>query len=268
MSKSLDQRLRDSIDLFNKVHLALNRNPGKLPAEVENTFQGIISCRGDINHWIALYEARKAALELLDALETTADADDKVLLGTARIKFQYVRFIGVQAYISTAWALADRITGMVGQVLCTPDTGLYGKKPAKLVEHFVRLERNKTTAAALFKSVQQTFGWPIGLSYAIRNHFAHDGGQIAGSDFFAGPTAASAFRISADGWKLVEKKAVEYGVSNSLHRAGATWPTAPQDDLRIVLKVCEQEMDDALGVLLGSACNSLLGHVGFMLGED
>lgn len=214
-----------------------------------------------------VYEARKAALQLLEALETTADADDKVLLGTTLIKFQHVRFIGVQAYITTVWALADRITGMVGQVLCTPDAGLYGKKPAKLVEHFIKPERNKTTAAALFKSVQQTFGWPIGLSYAIRNHFAHDGAQIAGSDFFKGPSAAAAFRISDDGWKLVVEKATSYGVSDSFHRV-PLWPLAPQDDLRIVLKICEQEMDDALGVLLGSACNSLRGHVGFILGED
>jgi len=56
-------------------------------------------------------------------------------------------------------------------------------------------------------------------------------------------------------------------VDPSFHRAGATWPVSPRDDLRAVLRVCERETDDALGVLLGSACQTLLAHVGFMLGE-
>jgi hypothetical protein len=46
------------------------------------------------------------------------------------------------------------------------------------------------------------------------------------------------------------------------------WPTTPLDDLRVVLADCEREVDEALGVLLGSACRALALHVGFMLGED
>jgi hypothetical protein len=139
----------------------------------------------------------------------------------------------------------------------------------QLISHFVNRDKTKkTTAAAIFESVRQAFGWPIGLSYAIRNHFVHDGAQIDGSDFFEGPSAASAFRISADGWDRMEKKAEAYRVERSHHRAGANWPSTPKDDLRVVLAVCEREMDDALGVLLGSACGSLRAHVAFMVGED
>jgi hypothetical protein len=181
-----------------------------------------------------------------------------------------VRFIGVQAYVTTNWALADRITGIVGRVLCTPAAGRNSENRTHLLFHFVNRDNtNKMTAAALFESVRQAFGWPIGLSYAIRNHFVHDGAQIGGSDFFEGPSAASAFRISADGWDRMEKRAeAEYRVERSWHRAGASWPSTPQDDLRVVLAVCEREMDDALGVLLGSACGSLRAHVAFMVGED
>ena len=116
--------------------------------------------------------------------------------------------------------------------------------------------------------MRRSFGWPIGLSYAIRNHFIHDGGHLDGNDFFEGSTHESAFRISDPGWGRIEDQAKSYGVDPSYHRAGALWPGSTKDDLRELLKVCEREMDDALGVLLGSACKSLLGHVGFMLGED
>lgn len=186
------------------------------------------------------------------------------------MKYQHVRFIGVQAYVTTNWALADKISGMVGRILCTPDASRNSTNPVQLISHFVNRDKTKkTTAAALFESVRQAFGWPIGLSYAIRNHFVHDGAQIGGSDFFEGPFAAAAFRISADSWDRMEKKAEdEYRVDRLWHRAGASRPSTPQDDLRVVLAVCVREMDDALGVLLGSACGSLRAHVAFMVGED
>ena len=93
--------------------------------------------------------------------------------------------------------------------------------------------------------------------------------RIAGTSFFEGPSRAAAFRISVDGWNMVEERAQNtYAVDPSQQRPNAGWPPTPRDDLRIVMAVCEREMDDALGILLGSASRSLLAHVGFMLGED
>ena len=251
MSKTLQDRLHDAKVVLAQVHAALERHSTKLPREVEISFRALVDYRTDIDHWLGMLEARAAACRLLDALETQADADDCVPLGAARVQYQHVRFIGVQAYVTTNWALADRIAVMVGRILCTPEAGLNGVNPAQLISHFVTRDKiRRTTAAARFESVRQAFGWPIGLSYAIRNHFVHDGAQIGGSDFFEGPSAASAFRISPDGWDRVEQKVeAESRVDRSCHRAGASWPSTPQDDLRIVLAVCEREMDDALGVL-------------------
>jgi hypothetical protein len=237
--------------------------------KVETAFRDGAAFRTDIEHLLAMLETRQAAWKLLDGLEAKADADDLVPFGDTRAKFVHVRLIGVQAYLTTKWALADRITGMVGRLLCTPNVGLNGANPAQLVAHFVQKDRSKTTAGALYESLQSSFGWPVGVSYAIRNHFVHDGGQMNGSDFFEAPASAAGFRISADGWSHIEKTAQNrYSVDASLHRAGAAWPVSPRDDLRVVLRVCERETDDALGVLLGTACQTLLVHVGFMLGED
>jgi hypothetical protein len=270
VSKTLQERLCDARSVHKQVHTALGRHPSGLPKEVETSFRALVDYRMDIDHWRGMLEARAAARQLLDTLETKVDADDCVPLGAAFVKYQHLRFIGVQAYVTTNWALADRISGMVGRVLCTPEAGLNGVNPAHLISHFVNRDKTRTTtAAALFESVRQAFGWPTGISYAIRNHFVHYGAQIGGSGFFEAPAAASAFRISADGWDRVENKAeAEYRVDRLCLRAGASWPSTPQDDLRVVLAVCEREMDDALGVLLGSACGSLRAHVAFMVGED
>jgi hypothetical protein len=268
MTKTLEERLRDAKADLGKVNAGLVRHAGKVPTEVGNQFQMIIAFAGDIEHWIGMIHARAASRRLLDGLEGQADADDLVPLGGTRVKYQHVRLIGVQAYLATSWALADRLAGMVGRVLCTPEAGFDVSRPAQLVAQFVQKERKKSTAGALYESVRQTFGWPIAISYALRNHFVHEGGQLAGADFFDGPMAGSRFVISTDGWARVEEKAKSYGVEPSHHRAGPSWPATPRDDLRVVLDVCERETDDALGVLVGSACRSLVAHVGYMIGED
>lgn len=240
-----------------------------IPQEVERAFRNEAIASADIGHWLAMLDARAAAWQLLDGLETKADADDLVPLGASHAKFVHVRLIGVQAYLATNWALADRITGMAGRLLCTPNAGSNAASPVQLVTNFVQVERKKTTAAALYSSIRSSFGWPVGVSYALRNHFVHDGGQKDGSDFFEAPAAAAGFRISDEGWSRIEKTVQDrYTVDASHQRVGATWPVRPQDDLREILRVCERETDDALGVLLGTACRILLIHVGFMLGED
>lgn len=269
MTKELDERLRDARGVLDRVHAALGRHPGRLPQDVEDAFRKVTDYRSDIDHCRGLCAARAAAAQVMDALETRTDGDDCVPLGASRAKYQHVRLISSQSYLAVTWSLSDRITAIVGRVLCTPDAGFNEASPAQLVSHFVQKERKRTTAGTLFESVRHAFGWPIGLSYAIRNHFIHDGAQSSGSDFFEGPTAAAAFRISAPGWARVEKKAEEtYAVDRTLHRAGVNWPATPRDDLRVILSACEREVDDALGVLLGSACATLLSHAGFMLGED
>lgn len=209
----------------------------------------IIALGGDVEQLLDLIQIRSAARRLLDGLETDADADDAVRLGAHRAKFQHVRMIGVQAYLGAKWALADRIASIVGRLLCTPAASSNDRQPAQLVAQFVQEDgRRKQTTSVLNESVRRAFGWPIGISYALRNHFFHDGAYAASADFFTGPTATSKFEISTAGWDRLEQRARTYGVDPSHHRAGAAWPPTPRDDLRGVLDVCEREMDDALGV--------------------
>src|SRR5512143_1469882 len=119
MSKSLEVRLQDAKIELGKADAALLRHPGKVPGDVSDYVRSMTAFAGDIDHCIGMIRARAAARMLLSGLELTADGDDTVPLGSARAKFQHVRLIGVQAYLATKWALADRISGIVGRVLCT-----------------------------------------------------------------------------------------------------------------------------------------------------
>lgn len=269
MSKTLEERLRDAKTALGKVDASTLNHAGKLAPEVEKQFKAIAAFTSDIEHWIGMLAARSAARSLLTGLEAQANADDDVLFGAAYAKYQHVRLIGVQAYLATKWALADRLVGMAGHVLCVRSSLQDPRNLPQLVSHFIANKGPESKIAAVaFYSLRHSFGWPIAVSYALRNHFVHDGGQLAGTDFFDGPTAASGFKISSDGWARIEERARSYGVESTHHRVGAAWKPSPGDDLRAVLDVCERETDDALGVLVGSACHSIVAHLGFVLGED
>lgn len=266
MSKTLEERLQDAKTSLGRVDGAIARHTGKLTTEVETQFKAIAAFASHVDHWTQMLAARQSARTLLDALEQQADQNDDVPYGATKAKFQTVRLLGVQGYLAAQWALADRLVGMSGQVLCIRNALQDPKNAPQLVSHFVGGKGPESkTAAIAFSSMRQTFGWPIAISYALRNHFLHDG---AGGDFFDGPTAASAFKISAPGWARIEDRVREYNVNATHSRLGSAWTPSAGDDLRKILDTCAPEIDEALGVLVGSACQIALVHVGFMLGED
>jgi hypothetical protein len=197
MSKTLEERLQDAKTALAKVDGAMARHTGRLAAEVETQFKALAAFGSHVEHWNQMLAARQAARALLDNLEHQADHNDDVPYGPTRVKFQTVRLLGVQGYLAAQWALADRLVGMSGQVFCIRNSLQDPKNAPQLVSHFVGGKGPESkTAAIAFYSLRQSFGWPIAISYALRNHFLHDG---AGGDFFEGPTAASAFKISALG---------------------------------------------------------------------
>jgi len=265
----LKKRLERAKRALDDVNRALGRHPGALPADVEGIFRNVVSCSKDIDDCIHMLDTRKVARQFLDGLEDAVDPNDCVPLGAIHVKYHHARLIGLQAYITVAWALADKITCMVGQVLCTPETALNGTAHVQLLTHFVNRDKTKkTTATTHCESIRKTFGWPIGLSYTIRNHFVHEGAQNRGHGLFESNSPASAFRVSLDGWKEIENRTEEYKVDQYCHRVGAAWPADLRADLRVTLDVCEREMDDALGVLIVSAFGLLRDYAGLMLGED
>lgn len=266
MSKTLEQRLHDAKTALDRVGVAITRHTGKLPADVEAQFSRLADFASQIEHWKQMIAARQAARGLLDNLEQRADGNDDVPYGGAMAKFQTVRLLGVQAYLASQWALADRVVGMAGQVLCIRSTLQDPKKPPQLVSHFVCGKGPESKAAAItFYSLRQSFGWPIAISYALRNHFLHDG---AGGDFFDGPTAESAFKISTEGWERIRNWVRDDNVEPTHSRFGGMWTPSAGDDLRGILDTCAPEIDEALGILAGSACQIAIAHLGFMLGED
>lgn len=278
MMRSFEDRLEAAKRTLDEAERLLSSGGGLV--SVGDQFRRSLATASSIAHWRELLAARNAARELLVGLEDRIEADDfvVVLFGTPRrstapmrIKYSHARLIGIEAYLSLTWSLADRVSAFVGRVLCSSDGGAFNaQESAKLVSHFVNSKDSlsKSTAGFVFDSIRQTFGWPIAVSYALRNHFIHDGGQQHEINFFAGNGSIDKFKILPEGWRHIRNRAIGYEVLPDNVRKSANWPATPEDDLRVVIDVCEREMDEALGILLGSACAAISTHLMFLTGND
>src|SRR5690606_32016083 len=118
MSKTLEEPLDCAKEELGKVNGALTRHAGRLPTDVEDQFRVIAAFGSHVDHWTQMFTARETARALLNDLEKHADHNDDVPYGSSRAKFQTVRLLGVQSYLAAQWALADRLVGMAGHVLC------------------------------------------------------------------------------------------------------------------------------------------------------
>lgn len=148
MRKSLKERLNDAKNTLTQIDSSLNSHSSKIKPEVDKQFRKVTALINDIDPLIDIINTRSVSLKLLADLENDADSDDNVPFGTTRVKYQYARLIGVQAYLATHWALIDRLTGMIGQIICTQSAII--SKSAKLVPQFLKDDRKKEIPILFF----------------------------------------------------------------------------------------------------------------------
>lgn len=263
---TLNDRLKRASESLKAVQATLGRLPGRLPVGLEGVVRELTASHSEIDRWILSLHARETGRLILANLDKPLNsASEEITAGGVQMHFEEARLFFVHGYLSITWALADRISEFVSRVLCVDSVARVPRSPAKLTDYFIH--DGKSTTSLVYGFSRESFGWPVGLSYVIRNHFAHDCAHRNGWAFFDGPTISAGFRISQDGWDHVQETAQrEYKVDPTHTRAPESWPW-PQDDLRKVFDICHREMDDALGILLGSACATLKAHVELLVGE-
>jgi len=209
--------------------------------------------------------SRDYAFEQLMALDSGDSRDLVKHAGTER-RFAILRMNYAQSYIGLSWALSDQITAFSGKILCQASLGNHEKIDAKLVATFITGDENKgEILTPIQKTIRPGFGWPICISYELRNCFLHDGGAVDGTSIFSGTAVETGFGLNPDAWEKVKTKA-----KISEPPAGELppdWPGSPPSDLRLIFSACERSMDEAFGVLLGTGCHLLKVHTALILGE-
>jgi len=263
MSDILTKQLHHTKERFNEIKKKLDSS-SLLRENLKVHFSDLNQIDHEIPHWLELIQARNFIEQKLDSLPDRVDHNDRVIENGVSIQVKYIRLIDTQSYLSLTWALTDSIIAAVGKILCTSDARLNKAQPPQLISHFIQNHQNKKTSALFSKPIKEEFGWPIGISYAILNHFIHEGGAKDNISFFEEYTLLHPFRVSEKGWNNIKKIAENrYSAHFSNKREG--WPESPQEDLRKTLSFCHKQIDQALAILVNLVAEILSIHMKYAL---
>lgn len=212
-----------------------------------------------------LLDHRQACWDALVAVRDQSDeANDMSEIAGIQMSFEHARYLTTQAYLASTWAVADQVSRVAGRIMCTEDPLKNAAKTPNLWKEFI--SSGKTAPWLTVEVLQECFGWPIAISYIVRNHFTHEGGVGDGWEFFESRAVTSGFAVSDGAWRYLTKKAGSgnYRVSPAQCRAGPVDPDGRRK-LDQILENCHREMDVVLGIIARTSAISVGAYSALLL---
>jgi len=221
-----------------------------------------------------LIDVRQSALTMVKNLPNSLDSRNpqNVLFQGQSIPFYHARLLALQSYIATAWAIYDSVSKVAGRLVCVDSVAKNEGKSPKLPEDFLGDKDNKDkdkVGARMHKHLKDSYGWPIGFSYAIRNWLLHNGNASDGVELFSNrQVSPKPYEIADDAWiKLDTKCRDQYKTNDTQTRRNESWPWH-QDELEKLLEILQEEVDDAVGILILWAAESIKSQATLLLIRD
>jgi len=174
----------------------------------------------------------------------------------------------LQSYIATTWAIYDSVSKVAGRLVCVDSVAKNEGKSPKLPEDFLR-DKDKV-GARMHGHLKESYGWPIGFSYAIRNWLLHDGNASDGVELFSTrQVSPNPYQISDEAWEKLEEEKCrnQYKTNDTQTRRNESWPWH-QDELEKLLEILQEEVDDAVGILILWAAESIKSQATLLLIRD
>ena len=187
--------------------------------------------------------------------------NDTVRYGGCNIPFNQARALALQNYMTTCWGLYDSLLQPVGRIAFSNDIAInYGKYP-RLPEHLLNNNQkagaNNTIGFRMVQLVQNNYGWPIAFSYCLRNWSVHEGHMLLNNLFKNdSPHITKPFEIKEEIIQCTKSKNHTNKITEDNSRLGSEdWADR---DLIELLKNCEKEIDEIIGILLNWSSSSIL----------
>lgn len=162
--------------------------------------------------------------------------------------FNIARILTFQSYTGITWITYDLIIESLNYFICSSSYNSRNSSHPRLVKTFLK-PQGENIRAIDAKIVIGAYGWPIGISYCIRNVFAHESDVLHDGDIFEGNDVDSEYTITEQLHNYIKRKCIEYNVNDQYTRHNDPWPWG-DNDLFKILKICNEEIDEAMIGLL------------------
>lgn len=191
-------------------------------------------------------EAERVLFNLIDQVERNTN---EVIWNDIKIPFDIARTLSFQAYTGIVWIIYDLILEAHNYFICSNKYRNIPSNHPRLVKTILR-QNGDNIRAIDAEMVIKAYGWPIGVSYCVRNIFAHESDALHDGDIFEGFNVDSGYRVTMELYRHINSKCkVEYNVDENFTRYSDPWPWG-EDDLFKMLSVCNKEIDDVVSGLL------------------
>src|SRR6266508_3559046 len=148
-----------------------------------------------------LLPVREVALAVAKAYpaQVSSPHSDKFMYNGVEVTFKQGRYLVLQSYLATTWALYDALAKVAGVLCCVDERSKNTAKPVRLAEDLLRGQ--KFVGARVHDHLKGAYARPIAISYAVRNWLVHDGHSQNGIELFKfeGPSSAP-FEVSDAAW--------------------------------------------------------------------
>ncbi len=212
-----------------------------------------------------LFEVREKACNLVDEVAESIATDTEsnpnlIQYNNIEMDFATARHLVLTSYITTTWAIYDRLANVCGRLAGTSDLGDNPRQNPKACENLLGIEnkdgkhkKKELMGFSVHKKVRDAYAWPLNISYKIRNWLVHEGYELGETTLFKSTDIIDGFILSDDAILSFETKCNHKSDENGsldnccLDGAEECWPTK---DLYIILKKYNNEIDAMFASLL------------------
>lgn len=246
------------------------RLAGTLSEQSYAFFESSFRLAAELEHAKNMLPVRGIALQAAKAFPTQVSprSPDKFLFNGADVTFKQGRYLLLQNYLATTWAIYDVLAKVAGVLCCTDGLSKNPSKPVKLYEDFLQGKQKESggpVGARLQDHLRGAYGWPISISYKVRNWLVHDGYTHDGVELFAhdSPVAAAEFAMSDSAWDALLSLA-----NTDPEQSRLAIPPDVKRNLIEGLATCHAEADEAMSFILTWATGSLKLQAAILFPRD
>jgi len=175
------------------------------------------------------------------------------------------RLLLLQNYLTCVWSVYDIIAGIVASVYVPQSIPKI--EEAKLCWDLLSKKAIYLHATWL----KGNFGWPIVVSYRLRNLFVHDAGLWKLRSMFTGSLITYGFQISPSTLAEIadeqrgksEKGDFKFDESDTI-RDGWPWTSKVEPCILELLNACHEEADAAIGIMVCLCIKSLRDNLAIL----
>ncbi len=219
----LQHQLQQAATALRELPSSLSPFASSLPVECIDKLESLESIAALLASVCGLVKGREVAWQVLCQLPLQ-QVPPSPLTGNLElvnyqgmeIPFSTARLLSFQSYLSVTWSVCDSITTALAPLVCNRSVCTDRGNPPQLLTHFIKSDKNTAYYGSFL--LAKSYGFPVGISYVIRNHFIHDGALFYGQNFFESQNISDKFRISQTGWKVLEEGLKKHGLTETQTR--------------------------------------------------